>query len=233
MLVLVDYDNLPHSDRMTGVDHIVRKLVALLSEGDIGHRIRVRLYGGWYESDRLTKYGQRLFTEIRTSSPVRIGAVDGSVALADVELVFSSLAHPRIRIGNTYREQALRHGLRCQDRPWLQCADEPGCPINSIQSFIGEGVCINRSCSVRPADLLTRMEQKVVDTLMVADLACAQHHGYSDICVVSRDDDIWPGLGLAVLTAKRLFHISTAKSGRLPSYFNALPSPPYRSLLWS
>lgn len=233
MLILVDYDNLPYLDRSSGVDHVVRKLLALLPFAvPLGQRIRVRLYGGWYEANKLTKQGQRLFEDMRSHSPVRITQTDGSVVLADVELVYSSLAHPKTLVGNTYREQSIRDGIRCQSRPWLQCADEPGCPIAVIGAFFTTGVCANAACFVRPKDLLTRMEQKVVDTMMVADLACAQEQGYHEVCVVSRDDDIWPGIGVAVLKVRQLFHVSTANSSRLPKYFGALPSPPYQLILW-
>ncbi len=234
MLILVDYDNLPQIDRSAGVDHVVRKLVALLPlVASSSQRIRVRLYGGWYEAGNLTRYGQRLFADIRRCSPVRIAQSNGTVVLSDIELVYSSLAHPRTLVGNTYREQPIRHGIRCQSRPWLQCANESNCSVSAIESFISNGICPNMACSVMPTDLLTRMEQKVVDTMMVADLAHAQDQGYQDICVVSRDDDIWPGLGIAVLRARQLFHVSTAKTQRLPKYFSELPSPPYSQLLWS
>lgn len=234
MLILVDYDNVPATDRSSGAEHVVRKLISLLPyKAPAGQRIRARFYGGWYEGGKLTKYGQHVFTELNKCSPVRIAQGDGSIVLANVELVYSSLAHPRTLVGNTYRQQDVRDGLRCEARPWLQCADEPGCPISSIESFVNRGACINQVCSIRPKDLLSRMEQKVVDTMMVADLAHAHDHGYCDLCVLSRDDDIWPGLGVAALKASSLYHVSTAKSDRLPKYFDALPSPPYQKLLWS
>ena len=233
VLVLVDYDNLPREDRVAGLNHVVRKLVALLPYvPSAGQRVRVRLYGGWYEADKLTKIGQQLSSDTRSQSPVPVARADGTTYFADVELAYSSLAHPKTLVGNTYREQSIRDGIKCQSRPWIQCADEPGCPVAALEPFLNQGGCVHANCAVRPQDLLTRKEQKVVDTMIVADLAYADIQGYADLCVVSRDDDVWPGLGIAVLKAKNLFHVTTAKSIRLPKYFGALLSPPYQLIQW-
>jgi hypothetical protein len=233
VLVLVDYDNLPRADRQVGVDHIVRKLIALIPTAALaGPRPRVRLYGGWYEAGKLTKAGQAISAEIRSCSPIRFMDTDGAVTLVDVELVYSSLAHPKVVVGNTYREQRIRGGIKCEERPWIQCSENLNCPLVVVESFFNQGACINSLCTIRPEDVLFRKEQKVVDTMMVADLAHADSQGYDRLCVVSRDDDIWPGLGIATLKAKCLIHITTAASIRMPSYFSALPSPPYSLAHW-
>lgn len=234
MLALVDYDNVPRPDRQMGVDHVVRKLISLLPEKAVGgQRPRIRIYGGWYEADKLTKMAQQLVAEIRGATPVRIALSDSSTILADVELVYSSLSHPRTLVGNTYREQPLRGGLKCEGRPWIMCADNNGCPLGMVERFFNEEQCADSRCAVRPADLLRRREQKVVDTMMVADIAHAPDQGFDSLCVVSRDDDIWPGLGIAALKAKQLYHLSTAASARTPKYFRDLASPPYKFVLWS
>lgn len=235
MLVLVDYDNVPEADRRTGVDHVVRKLLALVPNPLLaGARPRVRLYGGWYEGDRLTKLGQRLSGEIRAVSPVRLVPPAGSAAvLADVELVFSTLVHPRTLVGNTYREQTIRDGIRCEASPWLQCADKLNCPMASLNGFFEGSGCAHTSCVVRPRDVLKRKEQKVVDTMIVADLAVAESCDYKNLCVLSRDDDIWPGLCLAALKATNLVHVTTASSTRVPKYYSVLTSPRYQLIQWS
>ncbi len=235
MLVLIDYDNVPMVDRKFGVDHVVRKLFSAMPKiSPIAARYRVRLYGGWYEGGRLTRVGQEIGAEIRGCSPVPVANAETAVPIfADVELVFSSLIHPRTLVDNTYREQSNREGLRCRSRPWFNCADSEKCIVSSVHDFLNDNSCSHKGCSLRPADILYRMEQKVVDTLMVADMASARLCGYQDICVVSRDDDIWPGLCLAAQFAKNVVHVSTAKSSRLPKYFAAIPSPPYQFAMWS
>ena len=236
MLVLVDYDNLPDADRKLGADHIVRKIVDLVPEIDSAQRARVRLYGGWYESDRLTRRAQQLSAELRTCSPVRVPINRGDseqVLLADIELVATSLLHPRVLVGNTFRRQRIRDGIECEQRPWLSCADDGSCPLSTMEAVFSSGNCPNVRCAVRLADLLSRFEQKVVDTMIVGDLACANEYGYSTLCVVSRDDDIWPGLCLAARFAKSLVLISPAASRRLPRYYEALQGENFRQALWS
>lgn len=235
MLVLMDYDNIPERDRRLGIEHVVRKGFSLILAGGLPtKRPRVRLYGGWYEADRLTKYGQRLSTEIRQISPLRLPSpAQAQPLVADVELAFSSLANPKTLIGNSYRQQSLRDGVQCEQRPWLTCADNLNCPLAGVSYFFSNARCAHATCSVTPRDVLSRMEQKVVDTLVVADLAYANQDGHTEICVVSRDDDVWPGLCLAARTVSRLLHISTAQTSRVPKYYSALTSPPYLRTIWS
>jgi uncharacterized LabA/DUF88 family protein len=61
---------------------------------------------------------------------------------------------------------------------------------------------------VRLADLLVRDEQKMVDTLLVADvaeLALAQRAAH--IVIVSSDTDMWPAVLLALRMGSNVLHI--------------------------
>ena len=235
MLLLIDYDNVLDADRRQGVEHVVRKSFELCAPFSPAiTRIRCRLYGGWYEGSRLTRDGQSLSGIIRSISPVRL-AVDGRITplLMDIELAASALSDPRTLVGNTLRKKGYPRTLRCESLPWLACVDAESCPILRIKEFVDDNLCTQGSCAVQPQDLLYKQEQKVVDTMMVADMILSSMDGVAHIAVVTRDDDIWPGLSIASAKATSLIHISTAAATRVPDYYNALRSPPYRRVHWS
>lgn len=235
MLGIVDHDNVPNRDRRLGLNHVVRKLGEKIeSAGITPDRLRIRLYGGWYESSRLTKRAQELTREIADEGAITVALPSGDKYFADVELASASLMHPRTIITNTFRQQNIRGGIRCESRPWFSCAEHAACELEAIEEFFNKNSCRNTRCPVNPESILTRNEQKVVDTLMVADLVHASSvDKYENILVVTRDDDIWPGLCIAANHLKKLLHVSTAPSPRLPSYYSVLPVATYKSDFWS
>lgn len=73
--------------------------------------------------------------------------------------------------------------------------------------------CAVAGCGSTVGDVLVRDEQKMVDTLLVADIALHTFAtGASDLVVVSSDIDMWPGVLLAVQAGCHVTHIHT-KSG--------------------
>ena len=71
-----------------------------------------------------------------------------------------------------------------------------------------------------------RDEQKMVDTLMVADMAhAALLDGDKDIVVVTSDTDIWPGVLLALKGGCAVTQIHATPKMRTPqSLINMLPA---------
>lgn len=234
MLLLIDYDNVDQSERRAGLDHVLRKAVSLVDRPGLNlSSVRVRLYGGWYEGDMLTRLGQSLGAELRAVSPVRyISPHTGHPVLIRGELAVSILAAPRTLVGNTFRKKGYPRNLRCEQRPWLSCIDNLNCPLGAVQRFVESDACDASGCAVRPEDVLHKQEQKVVDSMMVADLIDGAAAG-SVVGVVSRDDDVWPGLYMACRTAAEVIHVSTVKSLRVPKYYQSIPAPPYRRIHWS
>jgi hypothetical protein len=234
MLAIIDYDNVKEAERSYGVEHVVRKAISFCDAAQAAPgRIRVRIYGGWYESGRLTRNAQLLWASIRSSSPVRIAWSDGTIVLADIELATATLSDPRTLISNTFRLRGMQSGLRCEARPWLNCADAASCPLESMSQFLDQGICPSSGCSIRPGTLLHRQEQKIVDAMMVADLIFDSQSTRGWNVVVTRDDDIWPGLSIASAYSNKLTHISTNEARRVPAYYSALTSPPYHRIHWS
>lgn len=235
MLLLIDYDNIDTSERRLGLDHVLRKAVSLVDHPSlIFNSVRARLYGGWYEGGRLTRLGQSLSAELRTVSPIRYTKPNtSSPVLVRGELATAILAAPRTLITNTFRKKGYPRHLRCEQRPWLSCADNACCPLVAMERFVSSGYCDSVGCSVRPNDIMHKEEQKVVDSMIVADLIQYATESAPVLGVVSRDDDIWPGLFMASKGANALIHVSTSTASRMPPYYNALSDPPYRRVYWS
>ena len=231
MLVLVDFDNIEDRDRRLGVDHVVRKICSLILPSISGaSRIRMRFYGGWYEGGRLTNAAQALAAEVRAVTPVRLPT--DRATFADVELAVSVLSDPRTTVDNTFRRRGYPRKMRCEASPFLHCASPQACPLGAIEQFLGEQVCFTSGCTVMPEHIFYKAEQKVVDTMLVADLMFATIDGERRIAVVSRDDDVWPGLSFASARLEVLAHVSTVAQARMPSYYKSLPKPPYSHFLW-
>lgn len=235
MLLLIDYDNVDQAERRSGLDHVLRKAVSLVDRPGLNVlSVRVRLYGGWYEGGMLTRLGQTLGAELRAISPVRYVSphIDQPI-LVRGELAVSILAAPKALVSNTFRKKGYPRNLRCEQRPWLECVDNSNCPLAAVQRFVESDSCDASGCWVRPAHILHKQEQKVVDSMMVADIIDYATTPESIVGVVSRDDDIWPGLYMACRTAAEVIHVSTSPSPRVPNYYDTLPAPPYRRINWS
>lgn len=234
MLLLIDYGNVDESERRSGLDHILRKAVSLAERPGLSlTAVRVRLYGGWYEGGKLTRLGQALSAELRDISPVRYTSPFSSQpVLIRGEIAFSILAAPKVLISNTFRRKGYPRNLQCESPPWLACADKLNCRLGPIRDFISSDSCGTKGCMIRPTDVLHKQEQKVVDSMIVADLIDYASLPSSIVGVASRDDDVWPGLYLACKTATEVIHLNASASSRVPEYYDSIPAPPYRRVDW-
>ena len=234
VIVLVDFDNVDGSEISLGVEHVTRKVLRLCDrhlDASV-RRARIRLYGGWYENGRMTRSAQMLIQQISMLGVVvRCRRWSGSEMLATVELANSLLADPATLVDNTFRRRQLQRNLRCKDLPWTACFDPANCASAIMYAFAGSG-CSKPGCSVLIADVFERNEQKVVDSMLVADLIEASLSGFS-VALVSRDDDMWPGLRMAVQRNANLVHLLTKPGAQLPSYYSALHGAAYQRINWS
>lgn len=235
MLVLIDYDNVDFTERRSGLDHVLRKAVSLIDDPSLTiDAVRVRLYGGWYEGGNLTRLGQSLSAELRNVCPVNYQSPHSAQPIfLRGELATSILAAPKALVSNTFRKKGYPRNLKCEERPWLSCKDNQSCPLNAVQKFLDDEVCGESGCVVRPDEVLHKQEQKVVDSMMVADLIDYSSSPSAVVGIVSRDDDVWPGIYMACRTASAVIHVSTSSSTRVPKYYDSLPAQRYRRVHWS
>lgn len=221
MKVLVDYDNVPVAIRRVGVSYVVDRVRAKLA-GFISaecNRLEFRLYGGWDQNSTLTAVAQRLTAEIGRTFPRIVGA-EGCVTKrlrVDVSLVHALEKAPNKLLRHTHRKTTFSKQLMCL-RPTTVACRNTDCQIDQIAEFLNHQRCPEPGCAVTPVMLLSTLEQKLVDTAIVADLIHLSLSGHETITLVSSDDDLWPGIISSLLNGSRLIHVHTTGSNTARLY---------------
>lgn len=211
MIALVDYDNLrvrPNRLRYA-VTRLLHAIGARRCAGD--SRLRCRLYGGWFDRFTLSKSAQRIVREADSTFPRRMAVSDGdgSVAvLVRMELA-RTLVGDRIDLTHTYRRRSVPPDLSCAPAPFDGCARPSHCPIADLARFVEDDACPTRDCDVTPGTVLRRDEQKLVDSMLVADLIRLAQTTSELLVVASSDDDLWPGIRVSLLHGARVLHVRT------------------------
>ena len=207
MKVLVDYYNVPRAASHQGLAYLAERIQAKVSPvAGVGGTLDFRLYGGWDSRNRMTREGQDLSVEMKSVFPkiLRIGQTQ---VLLTMQLAQSLEALPRKTLPNTLREEPLGK-INCQTPSKTTCRSDP-CPIDPMAAFLNSGACPRSGCIAEPHMLLSRREQKLVDTMIVADLIHLAGRGETPIGLVSSDDDMWPGILSALNIGASVIHIHT------------------------
>jgi len=211
---LVDYDNVELSLTRPGPVNFAKVLVPLIPGQVVSQysEINVRLYGGWRSQGRLTTIAQRLVPDIYASSPAYVAIAHAgstmqlrlTVELADKPIGLSSPLTETL-----VKERDLRK-FRARLVPWSHCANPGTCTFNQFIGLTYNTACGNVGCANRLGNVFVRDEQKMVDTLIVADIAYqALSKKAKDIVIVSSDTDMWPGVLLALQAGCSVIHIHT------------------------
>jgi hypothetical protein len=219
LTVFVDYDNVQAAHTSAGSVNLARMIVSLLPTSVLVRyaAVTVRLYGGWRSKANLTRLAQRLIPDIRQNSPgVFTSQHEGAnfslrlnVELADKPIGASSPLEETLVF-----ERDLRK-FRTKAHPWQHCAHAGNCGFGAFASIGHGSACGNSSCAMKLGDLLVRDEQKMVDTLIVADMAQSVHVAKArDVVVVSSDTDMWPGVLLALRAGCSVIHVHTKHGWR-------------------
>lgn len=214
LVVFVDYDNMDASQKAAGPVNMAKMLIALIPTATLAtyKSVTIRLYGGWRSQASLTTSAQKLVPDIRASSPCIFPFVHAGISInlrLSVELAERPLG-ASVQLEETLvRDRDLRK-FRSRPFPWLGCANHSSCGFSNLRSVTYATTCSTHGCATRFGDILVRDEQKMVDTLIVADIA---HQVFvaktSDVVVVSSDTDMWPGVLLALRAGCRVTHIHT------------------------
>lgn len=225
MVVLVDYDNVLEIERQRGVQNVIDKILHTIGVSALSssQRVRIKLYGGWYERSNLSRRAQQLAVDIQHFFPGVVSISDGTSQIslfAQVELAQTMEIDPRTTIENTYRIRSMPPGLRCDSQPYRGCTNTALCPLINVSSFINSGVCPESGCEVLSDDLIRRAEQKLVDTMITSDIIFLASNHNDRLCVVSSDDDLWPGIKSALLLGARVYHIHTKPRRATPLYYS-------------
>lgn len=212
MKVLVDYDNLGIAIKRRGLKNLADKILDRLAAQYLPGTSAVdfRLYGGWDRSSRLTPDAQNLSAELRRTFP-HIWNMPHSVR-ATMRLVYSIEAYPNKTLSDTLRTEPLREVKF--SRPTLTtCREGSDCPLEDSYLFFRENRCPRDGCPATPQNLATQNVQKMVDTMMVADMIHLAYNGVSKICIVGGDDDMWPGILGAIAGGATIVHLQPNFTG--------------------
>lgn len=218
-LVLVDYDNAfppsaAHTDQEISlrVERWLRRLSALMPLVEL---FEVRLYGGWYDDQDLSRHGSNAARTLTLMPEFPILIAGGRVLRGSISLAVGPLILARNSpLLGTYRRRSSLPRVRLSDHPYPESCSrvDPSCPAAILQSFTKSASrqCPVESCSLVAKDAFVVHEQKMVDTLLATDLLTAGHSGlsYAAVIVVSGDSDFVPPL----LAAR---HLYTARLAQL------------------
>lgn len=232
MIVLVDYDNVDKLVRRHGLVSVVSRVVdALGSPHLVGERaLRFRLYGGWFNGVSLSRSAQALVPQVGSDFPrtITVGGTSGTWPIvARVEFAYGLEADPRRVFTHTFRTRAAPANLECARPPFPGCSDAPGCPIAGVSALVDTGVCPKAGCPVTRDQVLFRQEQKLVDTLITADLVHLARTSSETLALVSSDDDMWPGLRQALLFGSRIIHVHPVAARTTPPHYQPLTTSTY------
>lgn len=218
LAVLVDFDNVEAIHRRPGPVNLSKMLISLLPSSLVSRysAVTVRLYGGWRVDAVRTRLAQALVPDLQLNSPcmISVGKFGSAIAIRmRVELADGPIASRIILEGTFARDRSVRKfSVR---NSWPECANSNACGMIQFRSVSHATSCSQTNCNSALKDILVRDEQKMVDTLMVADMA---HQAFienaKDIVLVSSDTDLWPGILLSLRAGCGVTQIHTKTGGR-------------------
>ncbi len=222
MNILIDWDNMNRAECRKGVKYIVEKVLLAVAPGlpSLPRQVSVRLYGGWYKLSSLTKRAQLLATDIQQNFPtvLAVPTKSGPQQLsAAAELAYSLSASPNAHLFHTYRERRGPGPVRVDDTYQKGCG-RIGCFALALHQLFDSKRCPNQGCSVMATDILTKHEQKLVDSMLGVDLVHAAATS-TDTILVSEDDDLLPMVQYALLLGGRVLHVYPNSTRTLNSLY--------------
>lgn len=172
--------------------------------------VSVRLYGGWYNQHRMSRIAASLSAQVAQIFPavVRIPKA-GTIhrIRAQVALAISLSVDPRTILTHTFRVRHAPSNLSTKSTPLVGCIDESSCPLSAVHYLLDTDAYPQSNCAVSVADVLTRTEQKMVDTMLTVDLVHLCLQGAPSIVIVTSDDDFWPAIKLALYLGVTVYHV--------------------------
>jgi uncharacterized LabA/DUF88 family protein len=223
MDILVDYNNIPDSDRRKGAAFVLDKIVDAFAPQHLSsdNRVTFRLYDGWYEAQRLTHEAQQIAVDLLKDYPttrtVKVAGQNRTV-LINAELAYSLKLAPSKHLFYTYRQRQTPGNVKCRHPSDFGC-NSPHCTLLPIFRLFTTGTCPEPGCSFRLSDVLYRSEQKLVDTMMVTDLLYLAFSKTPALAIVSSDDDMWPAILAATQMGVKVVQIHTRPGRSTPTYY--------------
>jgi hypothetical protein len=232
VIILLDYDNVDSLERSHGLVNLITRILNVIGLTHLAGEthITVRLYGGWFLGSALSRSAQSLAPEIRGSFPCAITVSDKVSAITVIvksEFALTLMCDIGNALTHTYRLRGLPQNLTCAPSPYPGCASPASCSISTLYGFISTGQCPMHGCTVSRESLLTKPEQKLVDTMLTVDLVHLATTSKERIVVVSTDDDVWPGLRFALINGAYIVHVHPVAGRTTPYQYRALATRTY------
>lgn len=223
--MFIDYDNVDQRVRQRGVDRVVRAVLQQMPEDALpaGTEVLARLYGGWYDQHRLSPAARALERDIGGSFPSAVSlSTLGHRIRVSAELALALSISPAAELMNTYRVRGAPSSLRPRRYPFTGCArSEDGCPLRGTYELLGRKRCPEPECSARLRNVIMQPQQKLVDTMLTADLLYAAMRRPTTVIVASNDDDLWPAIHSAVNLGTTVHHVHPRAGRRTPEVYRS------------
>lgn len=216
LFVLVDFDNIERTLTLSGAVQLSKSIVSSLPRAVLlAHtHATIRFYGGWRTNGLATNQSHTISADIQANAPAYIALTGGQTFRLDIELALASLGSLKIFSETYVRDRELR-GFRARPTPLSNCIDSVSCGMVVHRGVRHTTQCGTSGCSVKLGQVFSRDEQKMVDTLIVADLAdIALGRRATHLVLVSSDTDMWPGVLLAVNAGCNVLHIHSKNGWR-------------------
>jgi hypothetical protein len=191
---------------------LARAIDALIVSHYPGTReVNIRLYGGWYEEQGLSRDGTRLTQELGALFPLFLIGADGEIRYVRCEIA-STLVNSRSDVfPATLRH---RHGIDVfiRDPHPARCIDSANCTVPIVMRWSRNG-CPTPGCPVTSFEAFRCIQQKLVDTLICCDLlSLAVPAPNTSVFLISEDDDFVPALLLAAARGAAIWHVRTKRT---------------------
>ena len=214
MDIFVDYYNVSSKHRRSGLVDVVERIVSAVVPDYLDSddkRVNLRLYGGWYEDQKPTRDAQSLSQSVTENYPSAIRS-NSRFVIVSVELAYSMKCDPSHHLWYTLRSKTAPRGIVFQSPQSAGCVLPDRCPLHPSYDFFVRGECPEQDCLVKSSLVLRRREQKLVDTMLAADLFYSlQLSSEKQVVLVSSDDDLWPVIKTALQLGLNVIHIHTEK----------------------
>ena len=216
--LLIDYDNIEVTDQAKGLIYLVETILSKMSPHEINEKNAVvRLYGGWYENNNITRRAQKLNIDINHNFPRLVSMSDFKTqVIVTVELATSLTVRPSIHLFNTYRKNGIPSGLKAR-HPINNGCSRSGCLVIPVYNFVNEGIC-SECRSTKIDQIFFRHEQKLVDTMLTSDMISIARQDLK-YAIVSSDDDFWPGILTSISLGSIVYHFHTKPGHITPNHY--------------
>lgn len=217
--ILIDFDNMTWHHQSLGILDCARRVLdddtLFTNTGNIVCDVRV--YGGWYENDTLTKRAQDVARELGDDFPAaytRTSVTHGKMTFRiNAEMAYALIEAPRDHLLSTFKRRSVQDNVRINQPEHLNCQNTD-CMLVQIDSMLKTKMCPISNCDNNLEDMWFRSEQKQVDTMLTCDILHSHNAGYELVVVLSSDDDFLPPLLSLKHRGQRAIRVHTKQPNR-------------------